>query len=520
MSVSSMGVEQPQKPELTMEQQEQDKNESSTCQAKTHIPPEGCESIDLKVNAMETMVPSQSEEKLITYDAENVDCEPGQPSSTSKTDNPEPQFPYFENSGMSNSKGRSLELLLNQTKQSDSISEMEIESIPVKSERESEQPTCSSKPEMESEQTTSSGNPEMESEQSIRSIKSGMESEQSTCSVKRFGSEQVETEGKKLVSGARKTTNPAFIAVQSKFEELSSTSNSARSNSSYNRDVGVESNSDAISSGMDNAIRTKETGLVENSVSTANSVRSTNSYNQDVGVESSLDAISFAMDSAISTREIGLAENTTLPTSRVKVGGSECGTELSISSTLDSPDRSEVGVMDAERQAELLDEGNSSLNITKNLDIEVNGGAAIPESDLFYSISVGPEKLDGPVNSVTAVDSLQEKQKVETNDSNTQIELDSEKCRQPCKSSPEASPRSHMTVPESQGTPSSQVSVKADRTKSDGGASNKKRMSLSAGKRPLPNPSHDSGMKGSTEQLPKGHKTGKRRNSLDRKSVV
>ncbi|KAI8005413.1 Protein IQ-DOMAIN 32 [Camellia lanceoleosa] len=124
----------------------------------------------------------------------------------------------------------------------------------------------------------------------------------------------------------------------------------------------------------------------------ANSARSTSSCNQDVGVESNSDAISSAMENAISTREIGLGE------------------------------------------------------------------------DSAY------------------------------------------------KSSPEASAKSHMTIPESHGTPSSQVSVKAERTKSSSAAS--KRKSLSAGKMSPTNPDHDSGVRSSLEQLPKERKTGKRRNSF------
>ena len=133
---------------------------------------------------------------------------------------------------------------------------------------------------------------------------------------------QGETQTKKFVFGTRKATNPAFIAVQSKFEELSSTANLARSTSSHNKDVGIESN---------------------------------------------LNSNSSAIDNAIGTREIGLAENSVLHTSRVKAGRSESGTELSISSTLDSPDRSEIGAMDIEQESELSEEGTSNPNSLKRL---------------------------------------------------------------------------------------------------------------------------------------------------------
>ncbi|KAL7244868.1 hypothetical protein ACSBR2_000254 [Camellia fascicularis] len=416
MSVSSMGVEQPQKPGLRMEQHEEDKDECSGCEVETEFPSGDSESTDLKATIRETVVPSKGEDTLMTYDADNVAFQACEPASSTISDNLE--LPQPENSGTSNLK-ESLDLLPNQTKQSDSISQMELKSN-------------TSKPEMENEH--------------------------SACSVKSLASEQVETEGKKFVFGMRKATNPAFIAVKSKFEELSSTANFARSTSTYSQDVGVESNSDAVS---------------------------------------------YAMDNAVGTMEIGLAENSVLHTSRVKVGGSECGTELSITSTLDSPESSEIGAMGVEQEAILSEKGNSNPDITRTLDIEANGVTTIPGSDSSYSILVQPEKLDDvngangkPVISFTAVDSLHEQL-------NVQIELGSETGHKMYKSSPEASPRSHMTVPEFQVTPSSQVSVKTERTKSERGSTNQKRRS-----------NHDSVTRSSLERLPKENKTGKRRNSF------
>ncbi|CAL5418415.1 unnamed protein product [Camellia sinensis] len=471
MSISSMGVEQLQKPNSVIEQEE--KVGCSASQVETRFPSEGCESIDLKADITETVTSCKSEENLVTCDAYNFEFQPCQPSSSSKSDDLEPPQPG--NSGMLKSIENSLELHPNQTDESDLISEMELKSISSNPEMESKQTSGMSKSkesslELLSNQTNQS---DLISQMELKSISSKpkMESEQTSHSVKIIAPEQVETEGKKLAFGTRKATNPAFIAVQSKFEELSLPANSARS--TCNQDVGVESNSDAISSAMENAI---------------------------------------------STREIGLGEDSVLRTSRVKVG-SECGTELSISSTLDSPDRSEIGAMEVEQEAVLAEEGTNYPNNSKNLEIEANDQATISDQ---------PEKLDDvngadgePVNSVTAVDSLQEKQKPETNVPNVQIELESETDHkaynletghQAYKSSPEASAKSHLTIPESHGTPSSQVSVKAERTKSNSAAS--KRKSLSAGKMSPTNPDHDSGVRSSLEQLPKERKTGKRRNSF------
>ncbi|PSR99610.1 Protein IQ-DOMAIN like [Actinidia chinensis var. chinensis] len=421
MTVSSVGTEQPQKPELRMEQPEKDNVNCSACQVETGFPSEGCESTDLKADIRETEAHSKRKENLDGNGANDFDFQACQPSLSDQSDNPE--RPQPENSGATKPKESSLDF-----------------------------PPYQTKPPEHPESVTSG--PEMESGQSIHS-------------VKRFAPEQVKTEGKEA--------NPAFITTQSKFEELTSTTNSARSTGSYSQDGGVELNSDTISSGMENAIK---------------------------------------------TREIGPAENSDLHTSIDKVGGSDCGTELSISSTLDSPDRPEIEVINIEQEVKLSEEGTSNSNSTKNVDIEANDNTTIQGSDLSYPISVQPEKLDTinatngeSVVPVTVVDSLQEKE-WEMSESNGQTNLDLETGHhQPYKSSPEASPRSHITIPGSQGTPSSQVSVNTKRTKSDKGASNHKRKSLSADKRSPSNPNKDPTM-GSLEQLPKDHQVAKRRNSF------
>ncbi|XP_058225439.1 protein IQ-DOMAIN 32 isoform X1 [Rhododendron vialii] len=444
MSVSSMEVEQPQKPEAAVEQQDQDK--------ETGFAAEDCELTDInKTNTTGTLVLSKGDENLITSNSSDFEFQACQPSSSAKSENLEP--PLTENANVENSKESSLELISDQTTQLESISQMEFNPI-------------SSKPELEKEQATSS--------------------------LKRFAPEQVETEGKKFAFGMRKATNPAFIAVQSKFEELSSSATSVRSTNSNNKDVAVESYSDSISS----------------------------------------------------TREVGPEENSVLHNLVVKVGRSESGTELSISSTLDSPYGSENGAMDVEHKAEDSEVGTSNLNSSKHLDIEADCETTITEADISYSNVGQPEKLDDgamsesansvapgdslqenvksepttydggngePFNSSTAVDSLQENRKSEAN---VQIEPELVPGHHTDKSSPEASPRNHMADPEVQETPSSQVSVKGDKTRSGKRGSSRKRRSLAAGKQSPSNPNHDSGSKDSLEKLDKDHKTGKRRNSF------
>ena len=434
MSVSSSNLEQPQKP-ASEEDLEHERVDNSAIQMETGITSEttsDCE--DLKSNVRETAVPSESEENLITYDAESFDFQTCRPTSSLVKDNLE--LPQSGNSGTSNAKDSpsKIDLLPNQTMQPEENSKTEFNSVSVKAETESEQPKRS---------------------------------------VKRLASEQLETEGKKFVFGSRKVSNPAFIAAHSKFEELSSIANSGRLVSPSHQDVGVESNFETVSSAADTSILTKDLNVEENSIP---------------------------------------------PNSRVQVGGSECGTELSITSTLDSPDLSEVGAIEFDNEGKVSEEVVCNVNSTGGLDVEPKGVSTISVSNLSDTVLAPPEKLDAvngeSVNSVVGVDSSQEKQKPERSVSDLQIELDPQTGRQAYRSSPEASPRSHITVPESQGTPSSQVSVKARRGKTDKTGSNQKCTSLSAGKRSPANQNHDSGARSSMEQLPKDQKPGKRRNSF------
>lgn len=203
----------------------------------------------------------------------------------------------------------------------------------------------------------------------------------------------------KLASGSRKTTNAAFIAAQTKFEELaSSVKNSAR--------------------------------FVENSMPH-------------------------------------------IPTEQH--GGSECGTELSITSTLDSPIRPEFGPTETavKEEIKILDE---------------NG--MVSESS-------------HPVDS-----------KNETNTSSyVEIELRSDMGHQVSKSSVEFSPISLITVPESNGSPSSQVSISSKKGISGRNIPDLKRRSLSSGKKSPMNSNHTTGSKGSSEQLTKDRKSGKSHSS-------
>lgn len=298
---------------------------------------------------------------------------------------------------------------------------------------------------------------------------SDVENDQHVDQVKSIAPEEPEIDGKKNLFGSRKASNPAFLAAQSKFEGLTSSANIARPVGSSNQD----------------------------------------------GIDSSTDAVSF-------TREIVPAENSFTNTTGIEVGGSECGTELSISSTLDSPDRADVGIVNDEKETNNQDETRdfkSSLNLTVDTEIE----SPVVERDLCFSNSVEEEKHD----EITSIErendnteqlpdsnSSQIDQNPDTIENGVQMHPESEISHQVSKYSPEASPRSHVTVPESQGTPSSQVSMKTKKSSSGGKSGSHKRKSESSWKGHPSDSNHNSGARNSPEQLAKDHKSGKRRNSF------
>ncbi|XP_031404722.1 protein IQ-DOMAIN 32 isoform X2 [Punica granatum] len=297
------------------------------------------------------------------------------------------------------------------------------------------------------EKHTPHGKPEMETEQPKRSMK-------------RSATEELETEGKKSVFGSKKATNPAFIAAQSKFEVLTST---------------------AISSGSIN-----------------------------MSGESKLETAVLQEDSVTETKEFSLADNSANHQMRTQVGGSECGTELSISSTLDSPDRYDAGTMELENNAKGPEEESCSSTGFKDQKVEA------ASTSILDSTSDHPEKNNDDVtgetaNSIKASEAVQE----ETITSpDLQREVYNETARQAHNGSPEASPWSHITVPESQGTPASQVSVntKGSKVEKTGSNSIHKRKSLS--KKSPSSPYNDSGASSKNKQSGKDQKSSKRRSSF------
>jgi hypothetical protein len=187
------------------------------------------------------------------------------------------------------------------------------------------------------------------------------------------------------------------------------------------------------------------------------------------------------------------------------IAASECGTEISISSTLDSPDRSEgdggeivleIGAL--ENRNYVSDKANKDVSIVhsevKNapeVDAELqkeeqqNGHVADPEveaqpqEELVQEPHVEPEKSDLHDHAEKPVESY---------------------------ATPEGTPMSRATVPESHGTPSSEVSVNTQKNRS-------KKPKSHASKRSLASPSSDSVGRSSTENFSKESRRAKRENS-------
>ncbi|XP_077246485.1 protein IQ-DOMAIN 32-like [Tasmannia lanceolata] len=414
---------------------------------KTKVPEVIQESRDLKSGTKETKKPFDGEENLITNDGDDFDFH---------AENPITSLGKSSNSAM----------------ESD-VKEPQLEDTGVGIIEETS--TKTRKPPNETPNSYSSQIP-IQSDETLQSALGSISHkpevrENSVRTTKRLASEQLETEGKKSAFGPRKACNPAFVAVQSKFEELTSNAISHRSVTPTYRDDGVESGSNSPISHVDSATKTTEFSQTEDLIS---------------------------------------------HDPRIQIVGSECGTELSISSTLDSLERSEIEGGAIVHEINNTDRGNPDANNTTDDDFNLGNLDAKAKNPSLVSDNLPNSSYmdlnDNYADSVAVVDPTQAEQKpFEQSASDMQTELDILTNQPLDSSSPVGSPRSHVSVLESQGTPSSQISVNAKRSKSDN--SKLKRRSQSVGKR-SPSNHVDSGAKSSME-LPKDQKYGKRRNSFD-----
>uniref|UniRef100_A0A0E0PF94 Uncharacterized protein n=1 Tax=Oryza rufipogon TaxID=4529 RepID=A0A0E0PF94_ORYRU len=262
-----------------------------------------------------------------------------------------------------------------------------------------------------------------------------------------------EMEGKKFM--ARKSCNPAFAAAQLKFEELTSNSTVSRSNS------------------LDGANKPK------------------------VHTPRSQDNVSPKQSNDTSIPESSVGHDP-----KIVVAASECGTEISISSTLDSPDRSEAdggeivleigSLEDRNRVGDNAEKDNSVLHS----EVNTSGGAIEPEKEV---------QTDDTAIAANAIDPVPVEQP-HLGQEKPDLHDELEKSVGSYVKTPEGTPLSRTTFAESHGTPSSEVSVNTKKSKS-------RRPKSHVSKRSLTSPSSDSVGRSSMDNLSKDYRLGRRESS-------
>lgn len=264
-----------------------------------------------------------------------------------------------------------------------------------------------------------------------------------------------------VVVESRKSRNPVFAAVQAKFEELSVASSSNRSISHTSKD----SNSDSKS------VQSQLGSNLEQS-------NDRKSVNFQVGTK-------FKAVNQVATSE----------------------RSNEISATF-SPERSEAGLSGT------VPEIRTSKGVVESSKNFSNGDMTAETDDLSCDTNVVQSQIMAKSSENTAEPAQVKLQSAESNSSPLNSwATGSAKGPQVDRSSQEGSPISHITLPEPQGTPSSQISTDAKATKSENIPVRKKRSRLLVSSLPT-NSKNDSGAQTSGEQLKKDTKTAKRRNSF------
>ncbi|KAI4321637.1 hypothetical protein MLD38_034998 [Melastoma candidum] len=196
--------------------------------------------------------------------------------------------------------------------------------------------------------------------------------------------------------------------------------------------------------------------------------------------------------------EIQLKDNSASGKLLAHTGGSECGTELSIFSTLDSPDRDEHA--EKGNKSQCPDGEAFKTNVVEHLEDEV----------LMDHPEEGVDSICKVENAIVVAEAVKaDEHEIGKPTPDLDTEVTAEATPQHTLLSPETSPRSLMTVPESQGTPASQASVN---TKGDGAVKSilsHKRKSFSTGKRSPSSPKQESASSNSKE-FPRDRKTTRR----------
>ncbi|XP_042007361.1 protein IQ-DOMAIN 32-like [Salvia splendens] len=218
--------------------------------------------------------------------------------------------------------------------------------------------------------------------------------------------------------------------------------------------------------------------------------------------------------------EIGLNNASISNAVTIQVAGSECGTELSVTSTLDSPDMSDGGVYDLELEPKIL-EATDPPRSREKLEHEAFENSSILGTELSYANihhlerneTVHPSAGEH-VNSVIASESPPREKKLESDQSNMQeVKPGSDAIHIVDKALPKVSPRSHVTLPKSQAMLSSQVSLSPKKRNGGKVNSNEKKKSLSADTSSVSTPNRDSPTQSSLKPAEEP-KSGKRRKSF------
>ncbi|KAL0904126.1 hypothetical protein M5K25_026200 [Dendrobium thyrsiflorum] len=294
--------------------------------------------------------------------------------------------------------------------------------------------------------------------------------------------ETPEMEIGQVVIESRKSRNPGFAAVQAKFEEMSSASSSNRSLNHASKDS--KSDSKSVQSQLGSNLE---------------EIGETKSVNFQVGTK---------------FKEVRLGENLTGHTPINPVATLQHRKDISTTSI---PDRSEAGLSEIVPEIRTSNGKFCIVGSSTNLN---NGEMAFETDDLssdsneiqWQITAESSENATRSINS-TAEPVQLKKQSAESISSNTQV-VDSAKVPQVSRSSQEGSPRSHIIVPESHGTPSSQISIDAKSIKAENNMPVRKRRSQLLVNSSPTNSKNDSGAQTSGEFLKKETKSAKRRNSF------
>ncbi|KAH0465559.1 hypothetical protein IEQ34_005662 [Dendrobium chrysotoxum] len=195
----------------------------------------------------------------------------------------------------------------------------------------------------------------------------------------------------------------------------------------------------------------------------------------------------------------------------IQVAASECGTEISISSTLDSPDRSETECGEIILEIGSIDKHNydDANTCSDNLFILANKGA---ESQASESNKLEEALIYAPPSSRALDLALSAQQQKEPLVSEVHGHLETANFQLDT-TSVEGTPRSHAAALEPYGTPSSEISVNAGSISKDGNTPSQRQRLTGPGRKLVSRATSDSTARHSTEHLSNGSKNEKMKKS-------